>query len=83
MAERPRFVPYRDSPLTRLLRDSLGGNAVTTWCATCGPAAGSHDETLATLLYASRVQTLHNRPRVNERPCPGELEDDDGTGFWR
>ena len=42
-------VPYRDSVLTRLLQDSLGGNTKTVLCANCGPADYNYDETLGTL----------------------------------
>ncbi|XP_007567118.1 kinesin-like protein KIF3B [Poecilia formosa] len=61
-------VPYRDSKLTRLLQDSLGGNAKTVMIATVGPAHKSFDETLATLRYASRAKRIKNKPRINEDP---------------
>lgn len=43
------YIPYRDSKLTRLLQNSLGGNAKTVMCANCGPADYNYDETLSTL----------------------------------
>lgn len=61
-------VPYRDSKLTRLLQDSLGGNAKTVMVATVGPSHKNHDETLATLRYASRAKNIKNKPRINEDP---------------
>ncbi|CAL1575455.1 unnamed protein product [Knipowitschia caucasica] len=61
-------VPYRDSKLTRLLQDSLGGNAKTVMLATVGPSSKSYEETLATLRYASRAKNIKNKPRVNEDP---------------
>ncbi|KAK7940425.1 hypothetical protein WMY93_003751 [Mugilogobius chulae] len=61
-------VPYRDSKLTRLLQDSLGGNAKTVMIATVGPSNKNHTETLATLRYASRAKKIKNKPRVNEDP---------------
>ncbi|XP_032402616.1 kinesin-like protein KIF3B [Xiphophorus hellerii] len=61
-------VPYRDSKLTRLLQDSLGGNAKTVMIATVGPTHKSFDETLATLRYASRAKRIKNKPRINEDP---------------
>ncbi|XP_038155474.1 kinesin family member 3Cb [Cyprinodon tularosa] len=61
-------VPYRDSKLTRLLQDSLGGNAKTVMIATVGPAHKNFDETLATLRYASRAKKIKNKPRINEDP---------------
>lgn len=61
-------VPYRDSKLTRLLQDSLGGNAKTVMIATVGPSHKNFDETLATLRYASRAKNIKNKPRINEDP---------------
>ncbi|KAM3870801.1 kinesin-like protein KIF3C [Diretmus argenteus] len=61
-------VPYRDSKLTRLLQDSLGGNAKTVMIATVGPSVKHHDETLTTLRYASRAKNIKNKPRINEDP---------------
>lgn len=61
-------IPYRDSKLTRLLQDSLGGNAKTVMIATVGPSHRNHDESLATLRYASRAKNIKNKPRINEDP---------------
>ncbi|XP_035278464.1 kinesin-like protein KIF3C isoform X1 [Anguilla anguilla] len=61
-------VPYRDSKLTRLLQDSLGGNAKTIMVATLGPSSYSYEETLTTLRYANRAKNIKNKPRVNEDP---------------
>ncbi|XP_034530336.1 kinesin family member 3Cb [Notolabrus celidotus] len=61
-------IPYRDSKLTRLLQDSLGGNAKTVMIATVGPSHKHFDETLATLRYASRAKNIKNKPRINEDP---------------
>ncbi|KAL8444308.1 hypothetical protein Emag_005569 [Eimeria magna] len=55
-----RFVPYRDSKLTRLLKDSLGGRCVTAMVATISPAASHQEETLNTLKYARRAKTIRN-----------------------
>ncbi|XP_075893676.1 kinesin-like protein KIF3C [Nelusetta ayraudi] len=65
---RSSHVPYRDSKLTRLLQDSLGGNAKTVMVATLGPASQHYDETLTTLRYANRAKNIQNQPRVNEDP---------------
>ncbi|KAM4522098.1 kinesin-like protein KIF3C [Odontesthes bonariensis] len=65
---RSGHVPYRDSKLTRLLQDSLGGNAKTVMVATLGPAFQHYDETLTTLRYANRAKNIQNQPRVNEDP---------------
>lgn len=61
-------VPYRDSKLTRLLQDSLGGNSKTVMVANIGPAGYNYDETLTTLRYASRAKNIKNKPRINEDP---------------
>lgn len=61
-------IPYRDSKLTRLLQDSLGGNTKTVMVANCGPADYNFDETLSTLRYAYRAKSIKNKPRINEDP---------------
>ena len=63
-----KHVAYRDSKLTLLLQDSLGGNAKTVMVATLGPASYNYDETLSTLLYATRAKDIKNAPKVNEDP---------------
>ena len=62
------YVPYRDSKLTRLLQDSLGGNTKTVMIANIGPADYNIDESLSTLRYASRAKHIENKPRINEDP---------------
>jgi len=61
-------VPYRDSKLTRLLQDSLGGNTKTVMIANIGPADYNMDETISTLRYANRAKHIENKPRINEDP---------------
>ena len=61
-------VPYRDSKLTRLLQDSLGGNTKTVMIANLGPADWNFDETLTTLRYANRAKSIKNKPKINEDP---------------
>ncbi|KAF7704322.1 kinesin family member 3Cb [Silurus meridionalis] len=61
-------IPYRDSKLTRLLQDSLGGNSKTVIVATIGPTACHYEETLATLRFANRAKNIKNRPKINEDP---------------
>ncbi|KAL1138706.1 hypothetical protein AAG570_008768, partial [Ranatra chinensis] len=61
-------IPYRNSKLTRILQDSLGGNSKTVMCATVGPASYNYDETISTLRYASRAKKICNRVRINENP---------------
>lgn len=65
---RSSHIPYRDSKLTRLLQDSLGGNARTVMVANIGPASYNVEETLTTLRYANRAKNIKNKPRVNEDP---------------
>ncbi|XP_060938499.1 stAR-related lipid transfer protein 9 isoform X2 [Limanda limanda] len=60
------FIPYRDSVLTWLLKDSLGGNSKTIMVATVSPSANSYNETLSTLRYAAHARNIVNKPRVNE-----------------
>ncbi|XP_071080558.1 kinesin-like protein KIF16B [Haliotis cracherodii] len=64
----PTFIPYRDSVLTWLLKDSLGGNAKTIMIATISPADVNYGETLSTLRYANRAKDIINRPTINEDP---------------
>ena len=58
-------VPYRDSKLTRLLQDSLGGNSRTVMVACISPADANLDETLNTLKYANRARNITNKPILN------------------
>lgn len=62
-------VPYRDSKLTRILQDSLGGNSRTSMIACCSPAEFNFEETLNTLKYASRARNIKNKPVVNRDPA--------------
>jgi kinesin family protein 3/17 len=59
-------IPYRDSKLTRLLQDSLGGNAKTLMISTISPASYNYDETMSTLRYANRAKNIKNKPKINE-----------------
>lgn len=63
-----KHIPYRSSKLTRLLQDSLGGNAKTVMVAAISPADYNYDETITTLRYASRAKNIKNKPKVNEDP---------------
>ncbi|NWU47700.1 KIF4 protein, partial [Dromas ardeola] len=67
------FVPYRDSKLTRLLQDSLGGNSHTLMIACVSPADSNLEETLNTLRYADRARKIKNKPIVNLDPQAAEL----------
>lgn len=70
-----RHVPYRDSKLTRLLQDSLGGNARTLLIACVSPADSSVEESLGTLRYAQRARRICNKPTVNTDPAAVEVSD--------
>ncbi len=61
-------IPYRDSKLTRILQDSLGGNTKTVMLANAGPADCNADESLSTLRYANRAKNIKNKPVINEDP---------------
>jgi len=63
-----KHIPYRDSKLTRLLQDSLGGNTKTAMIAAISPADYNYDETLSTLRYANRAKQIKNKPVINEDP---------------
>mmetsp|Transcript_48126 Transcript_48126/g.113987 ORF Transcript_48126/g.113987 Transcript_48126/m.113987 type:complete len:746 (+) Transcript_48126:59-2296(+) len=68
-------IPYRDSKLTRLLQDSLGGNTKTVMVANLGPADYNYDETISTLRYANRAKNIKNKPKINEDPKDAMLRE--------
>ena len=63
-----KHIPYRDSKLTRLLQDSLGGNTKTLMIAAISPADNNYDETMSTLRYANRAKNIKNSAKINEDP---------------
>ncbi|EZA56695.1 Kinesin-like protein [Ooceraea biroi] len=65
-SKRNAFIPYRDSVLTWLLKDSLGGNSKTIMIATISPAECNYNDTLSTLRYANRAKNIINKPTINE-----------------
>ncbi|KAL0669766.1 hypothetical protein Bca4012_032470 [Brassica carinata] len=67
LVEHSSHIPYRDSELTRLLRDSLGGKTKTCIIATISPSAHSLEETLSTLDYAYRAKNIKNKPEANQK----------------
>lgn len=67
LVEHSGHVPYRDSKLTRLLRDSLGGKTKTCIIATISPSIHSLEETLSTLDYAHRAKNIKNKPEINQK----------------
>jgi hypothetical protein len=67
-ARKKEHIPYRDSKLTRILQDSLGGNSRTTMIACVSPAESNYEETMGTIKYASRARNIKNKPVVNRDP---------------
>ncbi|XP_027368410.1 kinesin-like protein KIN-4C [Abrus precatorius] len=67
-------VPYRDSKLTRLLQDSLGGNSKTVMIACVSPADTNAEETLNTLKYANRARNIQNKAIINRDPVGAQLQ---------
>ncbi|XP_037012571.2 kinesin-like protein KIF11 isoform X1 [Artibeus jamaicensis] len=67
LVERTPHVPYRESKLTRILQDSLGGRTKTSIIATISPASLNLEETLSTLEYAHRAKNILNKPEVNQK----------------
>jgi len=67
LVERAPHIPYRESKLTRLLKDSLGGRTKTSIIATVSPSAMNLEETLSTLDYAHRAKDITNKPEVNQK----------------
>ncbi|KAL8131058.1 hypothetical protein AgCh_007114 [Apium graveolens] len=67
-------VPYRDSKLTRLLQDSLGGNSKTVMIACVSPADTNAEETLNTLKYANRARNIQNKAIVNRDPVAAQTQ---------
>lgn len=66
LVEKTTHIPYRESKLTRILQDSLGGSTKTCIIATVAPGCNYHEETLSTLDYAFRARAISNRPKVNQ-----------------
>lgn len=66
LAEKKKFIPYRDSKLTRILEDSVGGNCKTSLLVCCSPSAESSDETVSTLEFASRAARIEITATINE-----------------
>mmetsp|Transcript_115556 Transcript_115556/g.327465 ORF Transcript_115556/g.327465 Transcript_115556/m.327465 type:complete len:1101 (-) Transcript_115556:158-3460(-) len=62
------IIPYRDSKLTRLLQNALGGSSKTIMICAISPASSNHEETLSTLRYADRAKRIKNSAVVNENP---------------
>ena len=66
-----KHVPYRDSKLTRVLQDSLGGNSKTALIVTCSPSPYNEAETISTLRFGIRAKAIKNRAKVNREYTVG------------
>ena len=75
LCENQQHVPYRDSKLTRLLQDSLGGNSRTVMLACVSPSDADLEETLNTLKYASRARFIKNKAVVVQDPTQARISD--------
>lgn len=73
LAEGKPHVPYRDSKLTRMLQDSLGGNSRTLMVACVSPADINMEESVNTLRYAARARAIKNKPVVNRDPIAAQV----------
>lgn len=69
-----KHIPYRDSKLTRILEESLGGNAKTTLIITCSPSGWNEAETKSTLLFGERAKMIKNVAKVNREYTVPELK---------
>lgn len=67
-------IPYRDSKLTRILQESLGGNSRTTLIINCSPSSYNDQETLSTLRFGMRAKSIQNKAKVNAELSPAELK---------
>lgn len=67
-------IPYRDSKLTRILQESLGGNSRTTLIINCSPSSYNDAETLSTLRFGMRAKSIKNKAKVNQELSPAELK---------
>ncbi|XP_065226392.1 kinesin-like protein KIF11 [Planococcus citri] len=67
LVEHCPHIPYRESKLTRLLQESLGGRTKTSIIATVSPAISNLEETLSTLDYAHRAKNITNKPEINQK----------------
>lgn len=67
-------IPYRDSKLTRILQESLGGNSRTTLIINCSPSSYNESETISTLRFGMRAKSIKNKARINAELSPAELK---------
>lgn len=87
LAEKAKFIPFRDSILTRMLSDTLGGNSLTAVVLTLSPLAHVWSETNSTLSFGSKAKRITNTPKINKVPQPAEVEHvavlESQLAFWK
>ena len=71
---RSSHIPYRDSKLTRILQESLGGNSRTTLIINCSPSSYNDAETISTLRFGERAKTIKQKAKINEELSPAQLK---------
>ena len=74
LGDREKHIPYRDSKLTRLLQDSIGGNSHTLMIACVSPSEYNKEESITTCRYADRARRIKNKPMVNRKPEDVEIQ---------
>jgi hypothetical protein len=70
---KPQYIPYRNSKLTHLLKDALGGNSQTLFLACVSPAESNESETHSTLMYAKQARNIKNKPVKNTDKIQDEI----------
>ena len=73
LSEKSNHVPYRDSKLTRLLQESIGGNSLTRLIINVSPSYINEYETITSLRFGSRAKLIKNKPKVNKEYTVEEL----------
>jgi len=74
LVENKKYIPYKDSKLTRILMDSLGGNSKTTLLVTCSPHIWNRAESISSLRFAKRAKDIKNKARINKQLTREQLE---------
>ena len=74
LSDKKEHIPYRDSKLTRILSESIGGNAKTTLIVACSMCSYNDKETISTLRFGQRAKSIKNRPIINAEKSSKELQ---------
>ena len=75
MVSNEKHIPYRDSKLTRILKESLGGNAKTSLIVTISPSNDDFDETYNSLKFGQMAMEVKNIPKINKLSYVGNFEE--------